>query len=66
MAVQQRLHQVGRGGQGFVPAHGVGEPRLDAARPATQVPLRDRELNPPIGLIEPMTGALTTTACSLR
>jgi len=30
------------------------------------VALRYRELKPLIGLIEPMTGALTTTAFSLR
>ncbi len=33
---------------------------------ATKVALRYRELKPLIGLIEPMTGALTTTAFSLR
>jgi len=46
------------------PAYAADLPRFFAY--ATRVALRYRELKPLIGLIEPMTGALTTTAFSLR
>ena len=51
--------------------HRDGKPTYAADLPrffayATKVALRYRELKPLIGLIEPMTGALTTTAFSLR
>jgi aminoglycoside/choline kinase family phosphotransferase len=46
------------------PAYAADLPRFFAY--ATKVALRYRELKPLIGLIEPMTGALTTTAFSLR
>ncbi|OYU73197.1 MAG: hypothetical protein CFE45_37975 [Burkholderiales bacterium PBB5] len=46
------------------PAYAADLPRFFAY--ATKVALRYRELKPLISLIEPMTGALTTTAFSLR
>jgi aminoglycoside/choline kinase family phosphotransferase len=46
------------------PAYAADLPRFFAY--ATKVALRYRDLKPLIGLIEPMTGALTTTAFSLR
>jgi len=46
------------------PAYAADLPRFFAY--ATKVALRYRELKPLIRLIEPMTGALTTTAFSLR
>jgi aminoglycoside/choline kinase family phosphotransferase len=46
------------------PAYAADLPRFFAY--ATRVALRYRALKPLIGLIEPMTGALTTTAFSLR
>jgi aminoglycoside/choline kinase family phosphotransferase len=46
------------------PAYAADLPRFFAY--ATRVALRYRELKPLVGLIEPMTGALTTTAFSLR
>ena len=46
------------------PAYSADLPRFFAY--ATRVALRYRELKPLIGLIEPMTGPLTTTAYSLR
>lgn len=46
------------------PAYAADLPRFFAY--ATRVALRYGELKPLIGLIEPMTGALTTTAFSLR
>ncbi len=46
------------------PAYAADLPRFFAY--ATKVALRYRALKPLIGLIEPMTGALTTTAFSLR
>jgi len=46
------------------PAYAADLPRFFAY--ATRVALRYRELKPLIALIEPMTGALTTTAYSLR
>jgi hypothetical protein len=51
--------------------HRDGKPGYAADLPqffayVTRVALRYRELKPLIGLIEPMTGALTTTAFSLR
>ena len=46
------------------PAYAADLPRFFAY--AAKVALRYRELKPLIGLIEPMTGALTTTAFSLR
>jgi N-acetylmuramate 1-kinase len=46
------------------PAYAADLPRFFAY--ATKVALRYRALKPLIGLLEPMTGALTTTAFSLR
>lgn len=46
------------------PAYAADLPRFFAY--ATKVALRYGELKPLVGLIEPMTGALTTTAFSLR
>ena len=46
------------------PAYAADLPRFFAY--ATRVALRYRELKPLIGLIEPMTGALTSTAFSMR
>ncbi len=46
------------------PAYAADLPRFFAY--ATRVALRYRELKPLIGLLEPMTGTLTTTAFSLR
>ena len=46
------------------PAYSADLPRFFAY--ATQVALRYRELKPLIGLIEPMTGALTRTGFSMR